>query len=455
MKIKNVLKRVVVFTMTLCLSITTIGVVPTFSDDIEQYEVYEYEITKVNLTADNGDLSEAEKIKYRAALESAFVSMVTTIKKDIPISSNIVTNLFSFLGREMFLSQIDVGIRKDGDEVTRKSSNIGSLSPLGMPDKFNYTYESNEEVVCYCVCMKAKDGSFEKVLNITLDTEIVKYISNKYSLVYDPGEGSGTIDPITVVKDQMYTFPQCTFERPDKKIFYYWEMSGVDGVFQPGDTVTIAENCQLDGKITVTAHWIDAPQADIKTDATAKDLKYNNKAQELVTAGTAENGVMQYVLGTNSDTAPKIGWSKTIPQKTEAGTYYVWYRAYGDDTHSNSDAKCCTAVIKGLNDNTLSIKGKTIKVKYKKLKKKTQKIKTKKYIKYKSKGQGKLTYKLAKVKKAKFKKYFKINKKTGKLTIKKKLKKGNYKVIVKVKAVGNGDYNPSAWKKITIKVKVK
>ena len=280
--------------------------------------------------------------------------------------------------------------------------------------------------------------------------------TDHYSLIYDSGEGYGTIAPIKVAIGQTYTFPQCTFERPDKKIFYHWEMSGVDGLFQPGDPVTIAENCIQNLKITVTAHWIDAPQAIIKTDAIAKDLKYNNKAQELVTSGTAENGVMQYVLGTDSDTAPKNGWSKTIPQKTEAGTYYVWYRAYGDNIHSNSDAKCCTAVIKnGPKDNILSLKAKNVKVKYKKLKKKPQKIKAKKYIKFKNKGQGKLTYKLVKVKKAKFKKYFKINKKTGKLTIKKKLKKGKYKVTVKVKAVGNGDYNQSAWKKITIKVKVK
>ena len=105
--------------------------------------------------------------------------------------------------------------------------------------------------------------------------------------------------------------------------------------------------------------------------------------------------------------------------------------------------------------NALFIKGKTVKVKYKKLKKKKQNIKAKKCIKFKKKGQGKLRYKLVKVKKAKFKKYFKINKKTGKLTIKKKLKKGKYKLTVKVKAVGNADFKPSAWKKITVKVKVK
>jgi len=52
------------------------------------------------------------------------------------------------------------------------------------------------------------------------------------------------------------------------------------------------------------------------------------------------------------------------------------------------------------------------------------------------------TYTLSSAKKGKrsFKKYFKINKTTGKVTIRKGLKKGTYKVKVKVKALGNSNY---------------
>ena len=70
-----------------------------------------------------------------------------------------------------------------------------------------------------------------------------------------------------------------------------------------------------------------------------------------------------------------------------------------------------------------------------------------------------MTYRLSSVKKGgkSFKKYFKINKTTGKLTIKKnqKMKKGTYKVKVKVKAAGNANYNASAAKTVTFKVRVK
>ncbi len=102
---------------------------------------------------------------------------------------------------------------------------------------------------------------------------------------------------------------------------------------------------------------------------------------------------------------------------------------------------------------SMKVKGKTVRLKAKTLKKKSKKITRKKALKI-TKKKGKLTYKLVSVKKAKYKKYFKINKKTGKLTVKKGLKKGTYKVKVKVRASGTKNYKAKT-KKATITVKVK
>ena len=41
------------------------------------------------------------------------------------------------------------------------------------------------------------------------------------------------------------------------------------------------------------------------------------------------------------------------------------------------------------------------------------------------------------------------------MTLVKKLKKGIYKVKIKVRAAGSINYKPSAWKIVTIKIKVK
>ena len=102
--------------------------------------------------------------------------------------------------------------------------------------------------------------------------------------------------------------------------------------------------------------------------------------------------------------------------------------------------------------NPMTVKGKTVKIRYLKLSKKTQYIKRTKAIKL-SKAKGKVTYKLVSVTKKKFKKYFKVNVKNGKVTVRKGLPAGTYKVKVKVTAAGNKDYKKlSKTIKVTIKV---
>ena len=66
-----------------------------------------------------------------------------------------------------------------------------------------------------------------------------------------------------------------------------------------------------------------------------------------------------------------------------------------------------------------------------------------------NKGQGTRTYK-----KLSGNKKITINKKTGKVTVKKGLKKGTYKVKIRVRAAGNATYKAGA-RTVTIKIKIK
>ena len=123
------------------------------------------------------------------------------------------------------------------------------------------------------------------------------------------------------------------------------------------------------------------------------------------------------------------------------------YAAAGDN-YKKSAVKTVTVKVNKA-ANTLKVKGKTAAVKYKKVKKKAQSLKVTKLIKVTRKGQGKLSYA-----KTSGNKKITINKKTGKVTVKKGLKKGTYKVKVKVTASGNAKYKKTA-KAVTFKVKVK
>lgn len=107
--------------------------------------------------------------------------------------------------------------------------------------------------------------------------------------------------------------------------------------------------------------------------------------------------------------------------------------------------------------NPLTVKAKTADIKYAKLLKKNQTLAVNKVIKFKKNGQGRMKYKLLSVKSGKknFKKYFKVSSRTGKLTVKKGLKKGIYRIKVKVRAEGNANYKASAWKTVTYKINIK
>ena len=50
---------------------------------------------------------------------------------------------------------------------------------------------------------------------------------------------------------------------------------------------------------------------------------------------------------------------------------------------------------------------------------------------------------------------FTVNKTNGNITIKKKTKKGTYKISVKVMSLGNADYKASDYKTVTVTIKVK
>lgn len=152
-----------------------------------------------------------------------------------------------------------------------------------------------------------------------------------------------------------------------------------------------------------------------------------------------------------------VGWDTDFSYITEQ-TYVFAQWKQDSEEDKPAPAPAPAAVKKA---NTLKASGKTVKLKYSKLRKKAQKVKRSKAVRV-SGAQGSLTFAKAGVCKSKFtkkqnkkySKYFKINKKTGKLTVKKKLKKGTYKVKVRVTAAGNAQYS-AAVRTVTIKIRVK
>ena len=66
----------------------------------------------------------------------------------------------------------------------------------------------------------------------------------------------------------------------------------------------------------------------------------------MTVTGEATGGEMQYALGENATTAPADNlYTTSIPAKTDAGTYFVWYKVVGDENHNDTAPVCVKACI--------------------------------------------------------------------------------------------------------------
>lgn len=122
-----------------------------------------------------------------------------------------------------------------------------------------------------------------------------------------------------------------------------------DGEFS--ETVpTVAGNYFVKATVAATANYDGAEKtAEFKIahsnatltnmPAAVANLVYTGSAQELVTAGVADGGTMQYKLGTDGT------WSSDIPTATNAGEYTVYYKVLGDDNHGDIAEASVTVVM--------------------------------------------------------------------------------------------------------------
>ncbi|MDY3920316.1 MAG: MBG domain-containing protein [Candidatus Limivivens sp.] len=77
----------------------------------------------------------------------------------------------------------------------------------------------------------------------------------------------------------------------------------------------------------------------VYTAPAGQELDKTGSPLELVQAGTAAGGSMEYSLDQTS-------WSTDVPKATEAGTYTVYYRVKGDENHNDVGIQSVTAKIK-------------------------------------------------------------------------------------------------------------
>jgi len=194
-------------------------------------------------------------------------------------------------------------------------------------------------------------------------------------------------------------------------------------------SVTITGKGDYTGKTNASYSIVPAT---VKVPA-GRTLTYNGKTQTGAAAGA------NYTVTGNK--ALNAGSYKAVFSLKDKANYTWTDGATGNKTVKWTISKAA---------NPLMVKAKTAAVKYSAVKKKAQTLAVSKVIAFTKKGQGTMTYT-----KASGSAKITINKTTGKVTLKKGIKKDTYKVKIKVKAAGNANYKASAVKTVSVTIKVK
>ena len=160
---------------------------------------------------------------------------------------------------------------------------------------------------------------------VTLKFAITK-ASNEITVltVADRTYGAQAAEPTATAKFGTPEFTYATSENGEytatvpTAVGKYWVKATVEGT------------SNYDGAIKTAQFEIKKAASAVTTAPAAKTLVYNRNAQELVTAGAANGGTLNYKLGENGT------WSETIPTATDAGDYKVYYKVVGDESHSDT-----------------------------------------------------------------------------------------------------------------------
>ena len=205
-------------------------------------------------------------------------------------------------------------------------TNVGSYDVvLTLTDAANYKWTDSEEA--------AKTLTFQ--------------ITQKAATVATPTLNAVTYDPAKTLAN--VTLPD-GWTWADNSIVPAVRNSGYAAVYTvPDDTnydySTVEGYSETTHKVTRTVSLtVNKASSTITKAPTANNRTYDGTEQPLVTVeGEPTGGTMQYALGTETKATEQ--YTTSIPTATNAGTYYVWYKAVGDDNHEDTAPSCVTVNI--------------------------------------------------------------------------------------------------------------
>lgn len=96
------------------------------------------------------------------------------------------------------------------------------------------------------------------VIKVTKDITLVANWSKLLTVTFDPGDGTGEMDSMTVVEGDDFELPKNGFAPPEYREFAGWSIPGVTGILHPGEMTNVNEDT------TITAQWVSEDDFNIR-----------------------------------------------------------------------------------------------------------------------------------------------------------------------------------------------
>lgn len=205
--------------------------------------------------------------------------------------------------------------------ISKGSSSTGTLKYSLDNTNFSTEIPEKTEVGTHRVYYRVENvtdnyNTKSGFLDVTIaPREITSFSLSQSSFVYDSTEKK----PVVTV-----TYNNATIPSSDYTVSY------TNNINAGTATVTLTDkeggNFIISGSKTFT---ITKADGSVKQKPSGiANLSYNGNAQNLITAGSSETGIIEYSLD-------KINYVTTIPTGTDAKSYTVYYRVKGDANHKD------------------------------------------------------------------------------------------------------------------------
>ena len=228
-----------------------------------------------------------------------------------------------------------------------KNSADAKMTDVSYNADTGYHFESFLEINKNGIKVKWNDERQVIVKGSPTDNVVIAIpdaVANTYPINLD-NQGATTTGANQVTATYNEALPGIAGHLPAKagSVFggYFSEKNGGGTQYLKADGTPTNAKWTTAGTGTLYAKWTAMPPATITKKPTANKRIYDGKPAPLLnTDGEAEGGTLLYAVGQDKVTAPDTGWSRSIPERTEEGCYYVWVKAQGDSTHIDSRATC-------------------------------------------------------------------------------------------------------------------